>query len=73
MELTECAQKITKNTINIGSDQKTRPGDIRIYVSDNSFIKKTIGWTPKKTLQQTLESIYKWINGNKEELKDLFS
>lgn len=73
VELTSRVQKLTNNDIEIGSDDKTRAGDIRIYVSDNSYIEKVIGWKPRKMIDQTLESICKWMSENKEELRNLFS
>lgn len=73
VELTMYAQKLTNNIIKIGSDQKTRAGDVRIYISDNSYVERIIGWKPKKTFKQTLENIYKWIRDNKNMLQPILS
>ena len=72
-ELTASAQKLTNNKIKIGSDKKTRAGDVRIYISDNSKIERLVGWKPKRTVNQTLESIYGWIKDNRNKLDNLFS
>ena len=67
-ELTRYCQKITGHKIKINSTLKTRPGDVRIYISDNSKIKNQTGWLPQRGLEETLRDIYNWIIKNQEKL-----
>ena len=60
-ETTKLCQQITGNKIKIGSDLHTRPGDISIYLSDNSRVVEELGWRPKKTAKTALSDIYNWI------------
>ncbi len=60
-ETTKLCQQITGNKIKIGSDLHTRPGDISIYLSDNSKVAEELGWRPKKTAKTVLSDIYSWI------------
>lgn len=72
-ELTKYCQNITGRKISIKKDYKERQGDIRIYISDNSKVKRASGWKPKKTMEKNFEEIYKWIIDHKEDLNPIFS
>lgn len=72
-ELTKYCQDITGQKISIKKDNKERQGDVRIYISDNSKIKKISGWQPKKNLENSFEEIYKWIVDYRQELEVIFS
>lgn len=67
-ELTLSCQKITGRKIKINSTSKTRAGDVRIYITDNSKIKKQTNWKPKRGLEETLEDIYNWIIKHQDKL-----
>ena len=43
-----------------------RPGDQKIYVSDITKLKNTIGWTPKIGVEEGLEKLQKWVSVNKD-------
>ncbi|MBI2028473.1 MAG: NAD-dependent epimerase/dehydratase family protein [Candidatus Levybacteria bacterium] len=73
LELTKFCQALSGNKVSISNDPKTRQGDIRIYISDNSKIRKLSSWKPKKTLEKTLDEVYKWIVDYKKELKPILS
>lgn len=63
-ELTDYCQNISGHTVPIGSDPKTREGDIAWYCSDNSHVTKCTGWKPRLTAKQTLDDIYTWITAH---------
>lgn len=73
LELTRFCNTITKNKVAITKYSETRAGDIRIYISDSREIIKKSGWKPKKTVEQSLEEIYKWIIDNRHELEKILS
>ncbi|MDO8489702.1 MAG: NAD-dependent epimerase/dehydratase family protein [Candidatus Omnitrophota bacterium] len=64
-ETTELCQQINGNKIKIGTDLNTRPGDISIYLTDNSKVTKDLGWKPKKNAQSILTDIYSWVRKNR--------
>lgn len=72
-ELTVHCQKLTGNTVSIKQVMEERLGDVRIYITDNSKITIDSEWAPKKSINQTLEEVYRWIIDNKKELKDVFA
>jgi len=70
-EASRICAKITGNKIKIGKDLKTRPADIRIYITDNSKVRSELGWFPKRNPIQILSDIYDWIRPNAGQLKDI--
>lgn len=42
-----------------------RPGDQKVYISNISKIKNTVGWSPKVSANEGVEKLYNWIKDNK--------
>jgi CDP-paratose 2-epimerase len=72
-ELTAQCQTITGNEIEMVSYPETRAADIPFYISDNSKIAKTIGWSPIHSLEEILEDIHSWLLDYQEILEPVFS
>lgn len=70
-EMTSLCNKITGNTIEIGSDPVNRPADLRSYISDNSRIQAELGWSPKKDVERVFNDVFKWIRENERGLKPI--
>ncbi len=70
-ELTSVCSDITGNNIEIKEDKKQREGDIRIYVTDNSKIYKNTSWRPVRSVRETMQEIYEWIQQNEAQLKNI--
>jgi CDP-paratose 2-epimerase len=67
-ELTElCAERAGKR-IAIGSNPATRPEDIPYYVTDNSMVTAQTGWTPKYTIERSLDDVFGWLSEHRSEL-----
>lgn len=49
-----------------------RPGDQKWYVSDTRKITKELGWKPKISPTQGIQSLFQWVRGNKTLLETLF-
>ncbi|MFH1454841.1 MAG: NAD-dependent epimerase/dehydratase family protein [bacterium] len=73
LELTNLCEKITNNKVNISRVVETRPGDLKIYITDSSKIQNLTNWTPKKDIETTIKDIYDWIQNNKDALKNILS
>ena len=67
-ELSTICEQITGNTIPIEQNPKTRVGDIRIYISDNSKITALSGWKPEKKPEEIINDVYGWIKENEKTL-----
>ena len=70
LELTELCREISGNRVEIGSELKTRPGDVPIYVSDCSALFAYTAWRPRKGPRSILEDISGWVTANESALRD---
>jgi CDP-paratose 2-epimerase len=59
MEVIEEIEKVTGKKIQYTS-RRTRPGDQLFYVTDFTKLLRHTGWTPKRSVRQTIEAIYQW-------------
>jgi len=69
-ELTDLCRKITGRSVEIGRHTTRRLGDVRIYVTDNSRVTDTLGWRPRRSVQQILEDSDAWISANPEQVEE---
>jgi CDP-paratose 2-epimerase len=72
-ELTDVCAEITGNTISISQAAKNRPGDIPIYVTDNTKITEFSGWRPEITVPTLLSEVYDWFKQDEAMLKPILS
>lgn len=72
-ELTELCRTATGNTIEIKQIVENRAADIRIYLTDNSYVTAKTGWKPEITPKQIIEDITAWIKQNEDTLKPILS
>ena len=70
IDLTKKCQKITGNKLNIGKVVRTSIYDIPYFISDNSLVKATYNWSPKKNIDQIISDSFKWLNDNKLIIKE---
>ena len=70
-ELTDLCESITGNQIEIGSSIENRPGDLPIYVTNNSKITAFSGWKPQITVPILLKEVHDWFILNEASLKDI--
>jgi len=73
LELTALCEKLTGNTIEIGSEPANRTADIRMYISDNSKVTAATNWKPELPVYKIMEDIYGWIRDNEGSLKNILN
>lgn len=73
LELTDLCGKYTGNEIHVEGINEDRPGDIRIYITDNSKITEKTGWKPEISVEETIREISLWIKENSELLRPILS
>jgi CDP-paratose 2-epimerase len=71
LETTRLCEEITGNHIDIASDSKTRPADVRIYVTDSGKLASVRGWKPKRDARATLAGIFNWIRDEEDEIRSV--
>jgi CDP-paratose 2-epimerase len=72
-ELTSVCQKISGRTIELGRVCRTREADIQFYVSDHRVVTRTTGWTPRRSLHQLLEDVWRWLVDERAQLEPILS
>lgn len=56
-------EKLSGKKINLNF-QKTRPGDQKIYISDNAKITRELSWKPAICHKDGLKELYNWVKNN---------
>ena len=72
LELTALVQEATGKSMNIAKSVESRPGDIPWYITDYSKINQLSVWYPRLNLENIIEDTVSWIQGRKEQLKNIF-
>jgi CDP-paratose 2-epimerase len=71
-ETTALCERIVGRSISIGSTAETRPGDVRVYVTDNSAVTAATGWRPRRNPEEILADIHAWVATHEAILKPIF-
>ena len=71
LELTDLCQEITGQRVAMKKISQMRPGDVRIYITDNSKITKQSGWSPKHSLEDIIRDTHAWITANRSMLENV--
>ena|ERR1700722_18246523 len=59
MEMVKTFEKVSGTKLNYRIGPR-RPGDVVAIYSDMTLVKKTLGWTPKYSLDEMMASAWKW-------------
>ena len=71
LELTGLCRQATGKTVPIGRDTSSRPGDVRIYLTDTSKVRTALPWKPRWTIERIIESIAGWIRDHENALRPI--
>ena len=69
LETTRLCTEITGNTVEIGADAQTRPGDVPVYISDCRRLFELTEWRPRRSPEEILRDIYAWIADHEASVK----
>lgn len=74
-ELTALCQEVSGNKITINPITENRAADIRIYVSDCSYLAEVNkgAWKPKKTMRDLVADTFEWMRANENNLKNILN
>lgn len=67
-EATTLCRKITGNKVPIAKKKEARPGDIRIYISDNTRCSRECGWKPTRSAEQICVDTFEWIRASEAKI-----
>jgi CDP-paratose 2-epimerase len=69
LETTEICRELTGHSVEIGSADQDRPGDVRIYLSDCERLAGHTDWQPRRGPREVLEDIFTWVNQNERAVR----
>ncbi|MEA2445518.1 MAG: CDP-paratose 2-epimerase [Thermoleophilales bacterium] len=64
LETTEICRELTGNAVQVEATDETRPGDLRIYLSDCGRLFEHTDWRPRRGPRDILVDIFEWIRNN---------
>lgn len=72
-ELTRINRERTGKSIMIGCIPETNPVDLPYYVTDNRAVSAATGWSPKRSVAETVGDVIAWLENNRDTLEPIFS
>jgi CDP-paratose 2-epimerase len=73
LEFTRICEALTGNHLEMGSVAETRPGDVPVYITDNSRVTKRFGWTPRRSIDDIARDLYAWVREHEAALRATLS
>jgi CDP-paratose 2-epimerase len=68
-ETTELCSEITGNRVDVEGSNESRPGDVRVYLSDCKRLHAVTDWQPRRGPRRVLEDIFSWVAENERAVK----
>lgn len=72
LEATRFLEKRLGRLMSITHEDSLRKGDTVIYIADNRNVERVLGWKPKVSLAEGLDSILAWIRGDEAKLSSRY-
>lgn len=73
LELTRLCSQITGNKVSEEGVKENRPGDVPLYITDNSKVSAKTGWQPEFDVNSILVDVFEWIRENETKLKSILN
>lgn len=70
LEMTQLCEEITGNHLSMEAVARTRPADVRIYLTDCQRLAAVTNWRPRRDARATLNDIFHWIRSHESQVKD---
>lgn len=64
LEATSLTERLLGKKMVTRYQEETRKGDMVIYITDNSEVRRDLGWSPSVSVEQGCESIARWARDN---------
>jgi CDP-paratose 2-epimerase len=69
LETTELCAELTGNRLDVSRSSETRPGDVRIYLSDCARLASLTDWQPRRSPREVLEDTLAWVADNERAVR----
>lgn len=63
-ETTDLCRRITGSTVDVSAAGESRPGDVRVYLTDARAVRAHGGWAPQRSPETILSDIFAWVREN---------
>jgi len=73
LEFTRKCEALTGNHLEMGSKPETRPGDVPVYITDNTRVTGRFGWTPRRSIDDIAGDLYAWVREHEAALRATLS
>jgi CDP-paratose 2-epimerase len=73
LETTRLCETVTGRSLHVASSREDRPGDVRLYVTDNTRVTEATGWRPTRGPERILRDIHQWMVANDHLVRNVFS
>jgi CDP-paratose 2-epimerase len=73
LELTSLCQTVTGKKIPINRAPETRPGDIKVYISDFKASSEIFDWIPRRACESIVADLAQWFQDHAAQLKPFFT
>jgi CDP-paratose 2-epimerase len=73
LETTGICERLTGNRVPWRTEPADRPGDVRLYVTDNARVHARTGWKPRHTVERSLGAIDDWMRDHESLVRHLWS
>ena len=68
-EFTDICAAVTGRRLPMASKPETRPGDVPIYVTDNSKVEARFGWSPRRSVETIARDLHDWVSAHADALR----
>jgi CDP-paratose 2-epimerase len=69
LEFTRLCQSLSGTTIDLTSRPDTRPGDVPVYITDNTKVEARFGWKPRRSVEDIARDLYEWVSTHEAALR----
>jgi CDP-paratose 2-epimerase len=69
LETTQLCRELTGHDVPVHATDQTRPGDVRIYISDCARLHAHTDWRARRTPRDSLADILEWVRANEAAVK----
>jgi len=68
-EFTRHCEARTGTRLDITSRPETRPGDVPVYITDNTKVRARFGWEPRRSVDDLARDLHQWIREQEPALR----
>lgn len=72
-ELTGLCREESGNAVPVGSEARTSPVDVPVYLTDHARATAELGWRPTRTPRDMIREIVGWVRANEDRLRPVLA